>query len=71
MTYGIGMHSDDNTEFFEKHFVNWLKDTHMLPTMVSNGGIMRYEYQSQWVSDGAISQEGATVAPRRWEQDTL
>ncbi len=48
----------------EEHYVNWLKDIHMLPTVVPNARIMRYGYESQWFGEEAISQKASTVAQR-------
>lgn len=68
--HGIGTHPDDtwckkvDVGGPEEHYVNWLKDIHMLPTVVPNARIMRYGYESQWFGEEAISQKASTVAQR-------
>ncbi|KAL6712998.1 hypothetical protein ACLMJK_009394 [Lecanora helva] len=68
--HGIGAHPDDGwCKKVEvggpgEHYVNWLKDPHMLPAVVPGARIMRYRYQSQWFGEEAISQKASTVAQR-------
>lgn len=69
--HGIGAHPDDTwckevgtDEEGRARYVNWLKDKHMLPSVVPNARIMRYGYESQWFGTDAIRQKASTVANR-------
>ena len=68
--HGIGAHPDDtwckklNSDGSEERHVNWLRDTHMLPTVVPQTRIMRYGYESQWFGEESISLKASTVAQR-------
>lgn len=48
----------------EVRYVDWLKDTRMLPAMMLGARIMRYRYESQWFWEETISLKGSTVAQR-------
>lgn len=45
----------------EDHSVNWLNGIHTLPRVVPKARIMRYEYESRWFGEEAISQKASTV----------
>jgi len=68
--HGIGSHPDDtwcknvssNPE--TSQYVNWLKDQHMLPSVIPNARILRYGYESGWFGENAINQKTTTVANR-------
>ena len=42
--------------------VDWLRDSNMLPRLVTNARIMIFEYESQWFGKGSINQRLSTVA---------
>jgi hypothetical protein len=67
--HGIGAHPDDTwrmktTTNEVSHYVNWLEDPNMLPSIVPNARIMRYGYMSEWFGDNAILQTTTTLATR-------
>ncbi len=68
--HGIGAHPDDtwckklDAGGTEERYVNWLSDLHMLPAVVPQARIMRYEYESQWFGEETIHLKASTVAQR-------
>ena len=68
--HGISAHPDDtwckrvNVGGSEERYVIWLRDAHMLPTVVPQTRIMRYGYQSQWFGEESICLKASTVALR-------
>ena len=66
--HGIGSHPDDtwsknvSTDPDNPHYVNWLSNTSMLPSIAPNARVLRYGYESGWFRDDAIHQKASTVA---------
>ena len=45
-----------------KNKVDWLRDSNMLPRVVTDARIMVFEYESQWFGKGSINQRLSNVA---------
>ncbi|MCJ1429508.1 hypothetical protein MMC29_007423, partial [Sticta canariensis] len=67
--HGIGAHPDDTWRKIvdagssNERYVNWLRDTNMLPAAIPNARIMRYGYESHWFGE-TIKLKASTVAQR-------
>ena len=58
--YSIGSHLDDtwsknvSTDPESPHYVNWLSNASMLPSVALNARVLRYGYELGWFRDNVI-----------------